>query len=171
MRVYQHSFHKLGVDYVGELPQSLHGNKWILTAVCPYSNFLRAIPVPDKTATAAANALFHDILLVFGFPSVLQSNRGGEWLNALLDRLTKSLSIKQVFTSSFRPRLNGATARVHRFFNAAIGIYREHFQEQWEDFLQPAVYSHNVSPISGVDDICPFLWSSVEMLCLLKQLL
>ena len=106
--------------------------------------------------TTAANALFHDILLVPGFPSVLQSDRGGEWLNALLERLNKLLSIKQVFTSSFRPRLNGATERVHRFLNAAIGIYCEHFQEQWEEFLQPAVYSHNVSPISGVSDISPF---------------
>ena len=56
MRVCQHSFHTLGVDYVGELPQSLHGNKWIFTAVCPHSNFLRAIPVPDKAATTAANS-------------------------------------------------------------------------------------------------------------------
>ena len=85
----------LGVDYIGELPQSLHGNKWILTAVRSYSNFLRAIPVPDKTAKTAANALFHNILFVFGFPSVLQSDRGGEWLNALLDHLTKLLSIKK----------------------------------------------------------------------------
>ena len=132
---------------------------------------MRAIPVPDKTATTAANALFHDILFVLGFPSVLQSDRDGEWFNALLDCLTKLLSIKQVFTSSFCPRLNGATERVHRFLNAAIGICCAHFQEQWEEFLQPAVYSHNVSPISGVGDISQFFWSSVEMFRLLKQLL
>ena len=45
---------------------------------------------------------------------------------------------------------------MHRFLNAAIGIYCEHFQEQWQEFLQPAVYSHNVSSISGVADIGPF---------------
>ena len=74
----------LGVDYVGELPPSPSGNKWILTAVCPYSNYLHAIHVSDKTATTAANALFHEIFLQLGFPSVLQSDRGGEFLNALL---------------------------------------------------------------------------------------
>ena len=37
VRVYQHPFHTLGVDYVGELSQSLHENKWILTVVCSYS--------------------------------------------------------------------------------------------------------------------------------------
>eukprot|EP00795_Rhopilema_esculentum_P012031 gene12031-biopygen2214 len=56
----------------------------------------------------------------------------------------------------FRPRLNGATERVHRFLNSAIGIYCERFQERWEDYLQPAVYAHNTSAISGTSDITPF---------------
>ena len=156
VRLYQHPFHTLGVDYVGELPSSPSGNKWILTAVCPYSNFLRAIPVPDKTATTATHALFHEVFLLFGFPSVLQSDRGGEFLNAVLHRLTALLSITQVFTSGYRPRLNGATERVHRFLNSAIGIYCEHYQHRWEEFLQPAVYAHNTSSISGTSDITPF---------------
>ena len=156
LRLYQYPFHTLGVDYVGELPASPLGNKWILTVVCPYSNYLRAIPVPDKTATTAANVLFHEVFLQLGFPSVLQSDRGGEFLNALLHRITQFLSIKQVFTSGFRPGLNGATERSHRFLNSALGIFCEHQQEKWEQFLQPAVYSHNVSPISGTTNITPF---------------
>ena len=86
----------------------------------------------------------------------MQSDRGGEFLNALLHRITQLLSIKQVFTSGFRPRLNGATERSHRFLNSALGIFCEHQQEKWEQFLQPAVYSHNVSPISGTTNITPF---------------
>ena len=124
--------------------------------MCPYSNFLRAIPVPDKTATTAGRALLHEVLLPFGFPTVMQSDRGGEWLNAVMHRLTFLLSIEQVFTSGFRPRLNGATERVHRFLNSVIGIYCEKFQNRWEDYLQPAVYAHNTSPISGFSDITPF---------------
>ena len=129
-RLYQYPFHNLGVDYAGEL--SPCANKWILTAVCPYSNYLRAIPVPDKTATTAAKAIFIDVFVLFGFSFVLQSDRGRVILNlnALLHRLTKLLSIKQVFTSGFRPHLNGATERTHRFLNSAWGIYCEHHQEQ-----------------------------------------
>ena len=89
----------------GELPRSLSGNRWILIAVCPYSNYLRAIPVRDKTATTAAKSLFNDVFLLLGFPSVLQSDRGGDFLNARLHRLTKLLSIKHVFMSGFRPCL------------------------------------------------------------------
>ena len=145
-----------GIDFVGELPMSPSGNRWILTAVCPYSNYLRAIPVPDKTATTAAYALVNDVFLSTGFQSDLQSGRGREWLNALLHRITKLLSIKHVFTSGFWPRLNGATERTHHFLNTALGIVCEKQQERWEQFLQPAVYTHNVSPISGTSNITPF---------------
>ena len=82
LRLYQHPFHTSGIDFVGELPQSPSDNKWILTAVCPYLNYLKAIHVPDKTATTAAYALVNDVFLSTGFPSVLQSDHGGEWLNA-----------------------------------------------------------------------------------------
>ena len=77
-----------------------------------------------------ANALFTDIFLLLGFPSVLQSDGGGEWLNALLHRLTKLLSIKQVFTSVFFPRPNGVTEHTHRFLNVSLGIYCEQQQEE-----------------------------------------
>ena len=54
VRIYEHPFDTLGIDFVGELPCSPNANKWILTAMCHFSNNLVAIPVRDKTATTAA---------------------------------------------------------------------------------------------------------------------
>ena len=71
IRIFDHPFNTLGKNYVGLLPTTPSGNKWILTAVCPYSNFLRAIPVPDKQATTAARNTFNDIFLQYGFPASL----------------------------------------------------------------------------------------------------
>ena len=76
----------------------------------------------------------------------------------MLNRLTNLLSIDHLVTTSYRPRLNGSTERVDRWVNAAIGIYCEKHQEHWEDFLQPAVYTHNVSPIPGTSQISPFFF-------------
>ena len=50
----------------------------------------------------------------------------------------------------------GATERSHRVLNTAPGIFCEQQQKQWEQFLQPAVYAHNVSPIFGTTNINPF---------------
>ena len=103
IRLYQHPFHTLDVDYVGELAVSPNGNKRILTAVCLFSNHVRAIPVPGKTATTAANALFDDIFLLLGFPSVLQSDRGGESPNALLHRIYAATFYPASFCFRFSP--------------------------------------------------------------------
>lgn len=156
-RVYQKPMEVLGVDFVGPLPKSTNGNKYILTAVCPFSHFLVSVPTPDKSAITAARALFDQVFMKLDFPSTLLSDRGGEFINAILQELTKLLSMKQVFTSSYRPRTNGATERVHRFLNSALAIYASKCQTQWEDYLQAATYSHNTSVISGTKNITPFL--------------
>ena len=56
----------------------------------------------DKKASTAARALLDYVFLEYGFPVVLQSDRGGEWMNAELQHLTKLLSIEHVFTTSYR---------------------------------------------------------------------
>ena len=149
VRLYLHPFHTLGIDLV----VSVTGNKFIFTAVRPFSNFLISILIPDKTVSTCV-VLFH-VLLRYGFPSVLQSDRGGEFLNSILHRITKRLQVKHVFTTPYRPRLNGATERVHRCLNSTIGIFCEKYQNQWEDYLQPATYALNISPISGCENLDP----------------
>ena len=155
VHLYQSPFYTIGIDYVGPLPETPSGNKWIITTVCPYSNFLVAIPGPDKRATTAARALFDHVFLQYGFPAELLS----EVVNGLMQWYSSSpnyFPIDHVFTTSYRPRLNGATERVHRWLNSAIAIYCDELQTNWQDFLQPAVYTHNVSPIPGMDKLSPF---------------
>ena len=113
IRLYNYPFHTCGIDYVGGLPVSPSGNKYILTAVCPFSNFLITVPVPNKNATTAARVLLDQVFFKFGFPEIIQSDRGKEFLNAILFRITQILSIKHVLTTSYQPRLNEAAERVH----------------------------------------------------------
>ena len=72
-----------------------------------------------------------------------------------MHKLTLLLSIQQVLTTSYRPRLNGSTEKIHQFLNAAIGIYCEHHQTLWEEYLT-TVYMHNVTPVTGTKNIDPF---------------
>ena len=127
-----------------------------MTAVCPYSNILQAVPVTDKRATTAVHVLYDHAFTELGLPAVFQSDQGGEWANAVLKELTTLLSIEHVFTTSYRLRLYGFTERVHRWLNSALGIYCEKNQQLWEDFLQPATYAHNTYPIPRTDHVTRF---------------
>ena len=119
-----------GIDFVGPFPKSDNGNGYIPTAVCPFSHFLVAIPTADRSATTAARTLFDNVFLTLDFPSTLLSDREGEFLNAVLREVSRLLSIKKVFTSSYRPRANGATERVRRFMNSALAIFASKWQKQ-----------------------------------------
>ena len=70
IRIFDGPFDTSGIGCVGQLPTSPYGNKWILTAVCPYSNFLRSIAIPSKQTNTAERALFNDVLLQYGFPAL-----------------------------------------------------------------------------------------------------
>jgi len=155
-RFYDRPMNVLGIDFVGPFPKSTNGIHYILTTIFPFSHFLIAVTTPDRSATTAARALFDNVFLKLYFPTTLLSDRGGEFLNAVLREISNLLSIKQVFTSSYRARANGTTERVHRFLNCALAIFVFKWQKQWEDYLQPAVYSHNTSPIDGTNGITPF---------------
>lgn len=100
--------------------------------------------------------MYNHVFLEFGFPAVLRSDQGGKWTNAVLKELITLLSIGHVFATSYCPCLNGSTERVHRCLNSALGIYCGKNQQLWEDFLQPATYAHNTSPITETDHVTPF---------------
>ena len=115
-----------------------------------------AIPTTDRSATTAARALFDNVFLKLDFPYTLLSDHGGEFLNAVLREVSNLLSIKQVFTSSYRTRANGSTERVHHFLKSALAIFASRWQKHRENYLQPAMYSHNTSTIDGTNGITPF---------------
>ena len=81
----------------------------IFTAACPFSHFLVAIPTTGRSATLAATAWFDNVFLKLDFLAALLSERGVEFLNTVLHKVSRLLSIKQVFTSSYCPRANEAS--------------------------------------------------------------
>ena len=84
------------------------------------------------------------------------SDRGSEFLNAVITELTEILSIKKVYTSAYRPLANSATERVHHFLNDSISMYVTKFAREWDLWLQAATFVHNMSVISGTDQLTPF---------------
>ncbi len=64
------------MDLLGPfIPSADRGNKWCLTIIDHYSNYVCLIPLPDKQATTIAEAIFEHIILRFGCPNP-QTRRG-----------------------------------------------------------------------------------------------
>ena len=66
-RYYDKPMNVLGIDFGGQFPKSANGNRYIHTAVCPFSHFQTGIPTPERRATTAARALFDNVFLSWTF--------------------------------------------------------------------------------------------------------
>ncbi|KAJ8651514.1 hypothetical protein O0I10_012927 [Lichtheimia ornata] len=89
---------------------SLTGNNFlmVLVAVCTRFCILRALP--DKSSDTLVKALVQ-IFCDFGIPRILQSDNGGEFKNAFMRKLARSLGFHQRFTTPYHRSANGIAER------------------------------------------------------------
>jgi transposase InsO family protein len=95
------------LDMGGPFKITSRGNKFILIMVDICTRYTIARAVPDKKATTIGEALM-EIFCTFGFPTVLQSDSGTEFLNAIIKKITDANRISHRTTSFYHPRANGA---------------------------------------------------------------
>ena len=78
---------------VGPLPLSANGNNFILILVDLCTCFVLLELFPNKSAFLVASALFKNFTR-FGFPQVIQSDNGTEFVNALVDDFCALFNMK-----------------------------------------------------------------------------
>jgi transposase InsO family protein len=78
------------------------------------SRFVHLRALPDKRSDHVAEALLSCILEAGTFPSLIQSDRGSEFLNKLLEELLVALNVKQKFSPAYAPWVNGIVERSHQ---------------------------------------------------------
>ena len=53
------TFDCLSTDYIGPLPLTPRGNRYILVTTCSFTKWVEMIPVPDQSAVTCANRLLN----------------------------------------------------------------------------------------------------------------
>ena len=145
-RVPDRRFSHVMVDIVGPLPDS-YGHKYILTAICRTTRFLRCIPLREATSEAAASGFLHQWLSLFGVPSVVTSDNGASFTANLWKDIMSKLHIEVKYSALYRPQSIGILERQHRSIKdslkAAIEDLTEKHKERWLDFLPFIVLAKN----------------------------
>ncbi|KAL0151336.1 hypothetical protein M9458_053330 [Cirrhinus mrigala] len=83
-----HPFELVSIDFL-HLDKCKVGYEYILVIVDHFTRFVQAYATTSKSAKTAADRLFNDFALKFGFPSRIQHDQGGEFENQLLTQLRK----------------------------------------------------------------------------------
>ena len=123
MPVADYPFQIIGIDTCGPYNESISGHKYILTIIDHFSGWPEAFPLRNKTALAVADVILNEIIPRHSCPKTIISDRGTEFVNAVIEYLIQKMRIAHIKTSAYHPQSNGKTERFHRYMNDSLAKY------------------------------------------------
>ncbi|KAL6735557.1 hypothetical protein Aduo_005986 [Ancylostoma duodenale] len=148
-----------------EMGLSANGMKYVLVIVDQFSKWLGTYAIKDKSAKTIAEVLFQKWICEGGrWPRQIHTDQGTEFVNELIEELTKIAGIKHTMTKGYNSRENGGCER-------AIGTLQRilkkkiEFPDFWDAMLPNAIYAYNVTPHAATGESPFFLLHGFDQAC------
>ena len=103
-------FQHVHIDIVGPLLPS-NGYRYSLTMIDHFTRWTEAIPIPEMTAEAVAEAFYSNWISRYGAPSRITTDQGTQFESTLLNEVLKLFGIERIHTTSYHPAANGMVER------------------------------------------------------------
>lgn len=103
----------VSMDFL-HLERSTSGCEYTLVIVDHFTRFAQAYPTRNKEARTAADNLYNEFFLKYGFQSRILHDQGREFENKLVHQLEKTCGIFRSRTTPYHPQSNGKAERFNR---------------------------------------------------------
>ena len=137
---------RLNTDFVGPLPKTPRGNRYILVVSDQFSKWAEFLPVPDQTARVCAKSIFDEVICKWGCPLSIHSDQGGAYESDLFKELCQLLEVRKTRSSVRRPQGNGQVERLNRSLLGMIRAYLCGEQTDWDIHLPCLAFAYRSSP-------------------------
>lgn len=134
-------FARWHLDFIGELPKTVRGNRWILVAVDYMTNYPVARAVPVASSEAVADFLYEEFVMRFGCPTEILTDRGANFMGKVLRHYTKRIGLTHKMTSAFHPGTNGKCERLNGTLKAMLRKYTNGALHIWDHYLDAALFA------------------------------
>src|SRR5438445_11074691 len=100
-------FYMIGIDFVGPLPITEKGNKYIIVAIDYFTKWPEAKAVKEATAKEVSTFILEEIICRHGCPKRILTDRGSHFNNEMIRELTEKFKVKHGFSLPYHPKTNG----------------------------------------------------------------
>lgn len=108
------------VDLVTKLePVGPGGETVCIVAVCPFTKFVLADPLPDKSSSSTMKWLHARVVCMFGVPLAIRVDQGTEF-KGLFQSYCDSLGVKIMAIYTAHPQANGLVERYNGVIRAGL---------------------------------------------------
>lgn len=150
----------VSADYIGVLPYTNNGNRYILSFQDHFTKYIRLYATPDQTAQTTAEK-FLDYASLFGFPEFLLSDKGKCFVSDLFENLCKRLGVLKLKTTALNPKCNGMTECLNKGIKKSLSIFARD-TAQWDQYLQYYALIYNSTIHSTTKEKPAFLHLSYD---------
>ena len=133
-------------DYLGPLPVTDRGNRYILLFIDHFTKNVEVIPVADMTAEVCADKLLNEVISRWRCPLQIHSDQGRTYESQVFKELCRMLEVRKSRTSVRNPRGNGQAKRFNRTLLRMIRAYFAGEQRDWDLHLGCLAGAYRATP-------------------------
>ena len=150
-------FGRIHMDFLGPLPTTSEGHKYILLVVDSFTRWCECFPLVSADAVSVARILFDQIICRFGAPQSILTDRGQQFMSSLIKELCRLFQIVKINTSAYHPQTNSACERMNSFILQSLRTLCNKDQSNWHDKLQAIMLAYRTTPASRSIKHTPFM--------------
>lgn len=132
------------------------GNQKIVVITDYHSRYAIAVAVPREDSSVLANILIKVVILRYGAPSTVLSDRGKSFRTQLIRQVYSEFGIDHITSTAHHPQTNGLVERFNKTLSIMMSIYGRRDHRDWDKYLPHAVFAYNTT-IQDSTGYSPFL--------------
>ena len=141
-------FEKITIDVLGPLPLTARRNRFCLCVMDQFTRFPMIFAIPNQKASTVATILLERVFLENGFPAVLLSDRGSNFVSELITALLALFKVRKLTTLAYRPQANGLVERFNHTLVSMISHFVTTDQRNWDMLLPYVLFAFRSAPQS-----------------------
>ncbi|GFS87162.1 pro-Pol polyprotein [Trichonephila clavipes] len=149
-------FETLAIDLFGPLPESKDGKRWILIIENCTTKWVELFELLNATAKECAITLIEEILLRYGIPRCLISDKGTQFLSAVMQQVCYLLNIHESLIPTYHPQAN-PVERKNRDLKPRLAILVQDKHDCWSEKLPFIRFALNTAKCETTGQTATFL--------------
>ena len=134
-------FQLVCMDFLSIEPDS-KGIKDVLVITDHFTKFAIAVATKNQKAQTVAEALWENVISVYGWPEQLHSDQGRDFQSKVISELCKIGNVKKSRTSPYHPQAN-PVERYNRTLLSMLGSLHESQKRDWRKYVKPLTHAYN----------------------------